>query len=419
MVKSPENNPPIRLSFFYGWVVVAAGMLGIFACLGLGRFALGMLLPAMARDLQLSYWQMGFISTCNFSGYLVAVLLCSWGLKQLGYRRLISIALITVGGSMALMGQANSPLILALLYIITGLGSGMANVPIMALVPSWFAPSLRGRAAGFVVIGSGFAIILSGKLVPYFNELQTDGWRLSWLVLGTIVLFVAGLCYWLIRDNPKGCGLTPLGKYSEPAAVSTDSYNDEKTANQVSSLTLAHCAALYFLFGFTYVIYVTFIVTTLVQERGFSEVAAGQFWAWVGFLSLFSGPVFGTVSDHLGRKKGLALVFAIQSLAYLCVGLPLPDIFLYFSIGFFGIVAWSIPGIMAALIGDYVGSQRTGQVFAFVTFIFGLGQIAGPFLAGILAEMNGSFTISFLLASILAVGAAVLALFLPNPPGRA
>jgi len=33
------------------------------------------------------------------------------------------------------------------------------------------------------------------------------------------------------------------------------------------------------------VIYATFIVTTLVRERGFSESLAGNFWMWVGILS--------------------------------------------------------------------------------------------------------------------------------------
>lgn len=31
----------------YGWIVVAAGMLTVFASIGFGRFALGMLLPSM------------------------------------------------------------------------------------------------------------------------------------------------------------------------------------------------------------------------------------------------------------------------------------------------------------------------------------------------------------------------------------
>ena len=49
------------LTFHYGWLIVFAGTLGIFACIGLARFALGMLLPAMGEDLQLSYTQMDTI----------------------------------------------------------------------------------------------------------------------------------------------------------------------------------------------------------------------------------------------------------------------------------------------------------------------------------------------------------------------
>ena len=56
---------------------------------------------------------------------------------------------------------------------------------------------------------------------------------------------------------------------------------------------IAQLGLLYLLFGATYMIFATFIVTTLVQDRGFSEAAAGQVWAWVGVFSLLSGPLFG------------------------------------------------------------------------------------------------------------------------------
>ena len=48
----------------------------------------------------------------------------------------------------------------------TGFGSGASNVPMMALVARWFDPARRGRAAGFVAIGSGFGIIASGAAHP-------------------------------------------------------------------------------------------------------------------------------------------------------------------------------------------------------------------------------------------------------------
>ena len=74
-----RNSPPGKSTFHYGWVIVFAGMLCIFACLGFGRFALGMLLPSMAATLHLSYSQMGFISTANFLGYLASVLVSATG----------------------------------------------------------------------------------------------------------------------------------------------------------------------------------------------------------------------------------------------------------------------------------------------------------------------------------------------------
>ena len=142
---------------------------------------------------------------------------------------------------------------------------------------------------------------------------------------------------------------------------------------------------------------------------------AGNFWSWVGFLSLFSGPVFGTLSDYIGRAKTLAIVFTIQATAYFLVAATLPDFFLYASIFCYGIVAWSIPGIMAALVGDYVGPQHAAGVFGFITFIFAIGQVAGPAIAGYIAEKAHSFSGSFMMASAMAAIAVTLSLRLAKP----
>jgi MFS family permease len=399
----------------YGWFIVATGTLCIFAALGFGRFALGMLLPAMASSLDLSYSQMGLISTSNFVGYLLAVLVCGFLTSRIGSRLLIFLSLLLVAVSMLLVSRADNFITIALFYTLTGMGSGAANVPMMALVASWFTSRQRGKAAGLIVIGSGFAILLSGKLIPYLNQLGdiSDGWRLSWTVLGIIVLAVSVICLVVIRDTPAELGLQPFSGKKHAESEQTEVIDQGMVG--VTQKDIYHIGAIYFLFGYTYVIYATFIVTTLVQERGFSEAVAGNFWSWVGFLSLFSGPVFGTLSDKLGRKAGLIMVFSIQLLAYLLVALKLPGNFLYLSIGCYGIVAWSIPSIMTALVSDYVGPQKTARVFGFITFIFALGQIAGPAVAGMLAEMYGSFASSFLMAAIFAAFAVFLTALLKKP----
>jgi MFS family permease len=409
-----QNHAIGRTSFHYGWVIVATGTLSILACLGFGRFALGMLLPSMAATLHLSYSEMGFISTANFLGYLASVLVSGHWAGRFGSRRFIFAALLVVGCSMALVSRATGFLSVLVLYMITGIGSGATNVPMMGLVSSWFSSSQRGRAAGFIVIGSGFAIMIAGRLIPYINlQVGAEGWRASWLILSGMVLLIAFVCLALLREKPSDKGLEPYGVDNAGAPAPRGA--EKKTGTIYKSGVIYYLGIIYFLFGYTYVIYATFIVTTLVKERGFSESVAGNFWMWVGFLSLFSGPVFGTLSDRLSRKTGLIMVFSLQAVSYLLIATRLPGMFLYLSILFYGLVAWSIPSIMAAAMGDYVGSQKAAAAFGLVTFIFGLGQISGPAVAGILAERTGSFSSSFYMAAGFAGLAILLTAFLRKP----
>ena len=401
-----------KLPFHYGWLIVAAGSLGTFACIGLARFALGMLLPAMGQDLLLSYSQMGAISTANFLGYLAGIVGCSYLVRRFGARRLTTAALLLSGFSMVGIGFASSLVSIMGLYILTGIGTAMANIPIMAMLSSWFASRLRGKAAGFVVSGNGAAIVFAGQAVPWLNGMTLYTWRLSWVVLGGVVILIGIICLLVLRNRPQDMGLAPAGQEAHGNVGQPHQLHRERT---VPLRLILHLGAIYFIFGFTFVSYATFIVTTMVQQYGFSQQTAGSFWSWVGLLSLFSGPLFGMLADRISRRFSLMVVFSVQTLAYLLAGLHLSVPFLFLSIGCFGIVAWSIPSIMAALTGDYAGPDKTFALFSAITFIFAIGQVAGPFLAGLIAEQTGSFSGSYLLAAALTGMAVLLALLLPKP----
>jgi MFS family permease len=400
------------LPFHYGWIIALSGLLTLLVALGLGRFALGMLLPSMASTLGLSYAQMGFISTGNFVGYLVAVLLCSHAVKRYGTCQTITTALLLVGLSLLSISWAKGFWQVLLWYTLTGVGSGAANVPIMGLVSHWFAPRWRGKAAGLIVTGNGLGIMFTGLSIPLINTWRgSEGWRTSWLAFGLIALVTALAVRVLVRDSPQALGMSPMGSDLE---LTTPAFSGTPLGYSTPGI-VRHFGSIYFLFGFSYAIYVTFIVTTLVKEQGFSEAAAGSFWFWLGFLSLFSGPLFGALSDHLGRKTGLIMVFTLQGLAYTMVAVPLADTLLYLSIGLFGFCAWSIPTIMAAAMGDYMGPQGAVKALGTVTFYFGIGQIAGPSLAGLWAQTSGSFASSYLLAAVLAAAAVLLTALLGKP----
>ena len=387
------------------------GTLTIFACLGLARFAFGMLLPSMRDALSLSYDEMGFLGTVNFAGYLVAVGITPFLLRRFSPRQLIASGLLLIALCMFGIAAGESYLSILLLYSCVGIGSGLANIPIMVLVSYWFRREKRGQAAGLIVVGSGFAIIFSGFIIPVLNEMfAQNGWRIGWAVLAAIVLLVAVVAAVLIRNDPAEKGLEPVGQTQELE------YDPSTSRGQFSPLRiLAHLGVLYFIFGATYVIYGTFIVTTMVEEYAFAEVSAGRFWSWVGFFSLFSGTVFGLLSDKLGRKGGLMIVFGVQTLAYLLAGSRFGTTALFASVVLYGVAVFAIPAIMAAAVGDYLGKARAAAAFSIITFCFAIGQTLGPAVAGMVAESTGTFTGSYLVSAVLTGLAIVCARFLPDP----
>jgi MFS family permease len=410
-----QQSPLLKTNnqMHYGWIITLTGMAVLFACLGLGRFSLGMLLPSMGSSLDLNYSQMGLIGTGNFAGYMISVVLAGIVAGAIGARWTISIGLVLVGGSMILISRAAGYMEVMSLYVATGIGSGLANIPMMGLVSHWFTKSNRGRAAGTILSGNGVAIVFAGLFVPWVNtSMGAEGWRTGWLTIGVICLVIATVASIFLRNEPAEKGTIPLGEI-EPLPISP--IQDTRKEQRSNKWTMVHLGCIFALFGATYAVYVTFIVITLVSERGFGENTAGIFWAVFGGLSIFSGPLFGYLSDRLGRKVGLMLVYILFTISYVLVALDLPNPFLYASIAIFGLTVWSIPTIMSAAVGDYTGPLRAVRALGFITLFFGAGQIAGPVVAGLTADITGTFSMAFWLCAILSLIAVLLSYFLRSP----
>ncbi len=400
-----------RTAIHYGWIIAALGFLIIFACIGLGRYAYTMLLPSMQAGLGLSYDRMGYISTANFSGYLLAVVMAPFLIRRFRPRAVIGGGLAIITFSMFAISASHSFLLPLVLYFLVGIGTGFANIPTMVLISHWFRSDQRGKAAGLMIGGNGAAIVFAGVMVPFLNRtFGENGWRVGWLTLAIISLLVAILAVLLVRNLPSDKGLDPLGRATPPSP--------EQLVPRTQSgdgSTLVKLGLLYLAFGATFMIYGTFIVTTMVREYGFSEAKAGVYWSWAGFFSFFSGLLFGSLSDRIGRKQGLALVFAVQTAAYLLAGLKTGSVGLMLSIALYGSAVFAIPAIMAAAVGDYLGLNRAAGAFATITVFFAVGQTIGPALAGVIAKTTGSFSGAYLLAAVITASAMVYALFLSTP----
>jgi MFS family permease len=356
---------------------------------------------------------MGYIGTGNFCGYLLAVVLAPQFIRRYRPRAVISGGLVLITIALAALSRCQGFVVPLTLYFLVGMGTGFANIPTMALISHWFRSSRRGTAAGLMIGGNGAAIVLAGFMVPALNRsFGADGWRVGWLVLGVIALAVTLLAAVLIRNHPADLGLEPVGT---PQPVSAEQLIPREKRGD--GLLLVRLGLLYLAFGATFMIFGTFIVTTMVRDYGFSEAKAGLYWSWAGLFSLFSGIVFGVLSDRIGRKYGLAIVFAVQTAAYLLAGSRPGSALLLLAIILYGCAVFAIPAIMAAAVGDYLGLSRAATAFATVTVFFAAGQTIGPATAGIIGKASGSFANAYLLAGLITAAAAVFALFLPRPQG--
>ena len=358
--------------------------------------------------------QAGMLATANLAGYLVLSAIGGALAARYGPRLLISAGLLLAGIGMLLTGFAQGFLAAAIWRALTGIGSGAANISVMGMLPAWFSARRRGLASGIAVAGSSVGLILVGPLVPYLlSTYGESGWRTSWFVFGGIALLLAIGCILLLRNKPAEKGLTPIGADAKDP-VPGPRMEKVEWRHVYRSAAVWRLGLVYIAFGFSYIIFMTFFVKRLMAEGGYTQQAAGGLFMTMGWFSLLCGLIWGTVSDVIGRKHTLGIVYLIHTAAFCLFALwPKPFGFTLAAI-LFGLSAWSIPAVMAAACGDMLGPKTAPAALGFITLFFGIGQALGPGIAGALADAAGSFTPAFLLAGGVAfLGAAGSSLLRP------
>ena len=404
----------------YGWVVIAMGTLTTIGAHGFGRMAYTLILPSMKDGLHFSYAELGLLGTGNFIGYLSLAIIGGFLASRFGSRVVITFGLILMGLTMILTGLAQSFSFAFFMRLLTGFGNGAAYVPAMALGSAWFALKRRGFATGIVSAGIGGGTLIAGLVVPPLLKVYgSEGWRFSWYYLGGGVLVISCLVYAFIRSHPGEKGLSPIG--FDEAKDSLKSPPEVGKAKPIQwglvyrVKEMWYLGFVYFMYGFSYIIYMTFFAAYLTKEIGVSQAEAGAIWAVVGGLSIFCGVIWGGISDLLGRKYGSALAYITLATAYAIFALVRNPMGFYLSAVIFGLTAWSIPTIMAAATGDYVGSKLAPAGLGFITLFFGIGQALGPAVGGHLADVTHSFLVPFLLASGVSLAGMFFSFYLKKP----
>jgi MFS family permease len=162
------------------------------------------------------------------------------------------------------------------------------------------------------------------------------------------------------------------------------------------------------LFGFGYVITATFLIT---MARISAAGPMIEFLAWfiTGLAAAVCLFVWKPVVTRLGLPATYVAALAVEAVGVLASVMLSPTVAplvggLLLGLTFITITAYGLQ------IGRKLSPKSPRRALAFMTAAFGVGQIAGPLVAGWVAEMTGSFTMPTILGALALVVCILLTL---------
>ncbi len=150
------------------------------------------------------------------------------------------------------------------------------------------------------------------------------------------------------------------------------------------------------------------ILPFYAEHYGASAFHVGLLSLSYSLMQFIFAPVWGRISDRIGRRPVLLLCLAGTGFGHILFGFSDSLIMLFISRSLTGIAAASIPVAMA-YISDVTTYEDRARGMGLVGAAFGLGFIFGPAIGGILSQYG--FPVPIFFASALSVIAAILAYF--------
>jgi MFS family permease len=367
-----------------------------------GRFAYTLILPDMMKSLGYTNTRMGILGMGIVLGYLLFCLLSAHVSHFIGEELTIKSAIFTLSIALFSLGYFSFFPIILFSFILLGACAAGCYIPLVALLNTSF--SAKGKAFGVVQGGTGVGIMLCGIIIPPLLGLSgTGGYSISWYTLSIInfIIFILSLFF-----------LKPERKKMQRTSYTPDTEGDQGRAIlQIMSTNraLRRITLVYFLLGFSYIIYATYFGAYSTLEMGFSKKSTGIMWSLFGINTIYSGIIWGIFIDKY-KKYSIALI--INTLLTISVLIIIPSriaALFYVSPFIFGLTFMGFITTIFSLISDEVQKEEMAKIFGATTLIHGTGQIISTPLAGYLKDITHTFKIPLAL-SVVALFISILLL---------
>jgi MFS family permease len=412
-----EKRPPISLSFYYGWFVLALCFLTTLTSAGV-RSSPSVLIHPLEAEFGWSRAAIASAVSMNLLLFGIAAPISGWLLDHYGPRKVMlgSLALLIVGvsGTIAMNHFWQFFLVWG---VIVGLGAGGVGSVLTATVGNRWFVAKRGLALG--ILGSASS---TGQLIflPLFMAMITyAGWRMGSMTLIIVAIILLPLIYLFMRDDPSEVGLEPYGA-GQPAAASPGgvaSLRGARAAN--ASITLREVlgtSTFWLLAGSFFVCGGTangLIGTHLIPheiDHGIPQVTAASLVGVMGGLNFVGTVLSGWMTDKVQPRKWLAMVYALRGLSLLI--LPFVQDFkglLIFAV-IYGLDWFATVPPTMAITADTFGKQNIGKIYGWIFMSHQIGAAIMASAAGALRTWVGDYQFAFLSGGVIAMIAAGLAL---------
>ena len=388
----------IKEKVFYGWVVVAAGLIISLISFGI-RYSFGVFFKSIESEFDLTR----AVTSGIFSVYMmlaaVFAVLGGWALDKYGPRRLILFIGIFTGLSLILTSQASAFWHLFISYsLLLALGTGAIFPAVNSTVSRWFYKR-RGFALGIASSGGGVGTIVVAPFATYL--IFSFDWRTALIILGIIAWLIIFPMAILFKKDPGDMGLLPDGEKSK--AIKIKLQNDENISQGTSlSLLEASRTSTFWFLGIIWLLLsvnVHLMLTHTVPnaiDLGISPIDAAGILSLMAVGAISGRIVTGRVSDSIGRKV------PIITCALLQVGVPIwliwiRDLWMFYLFAVvFGLSWGGIGSLVIVLIGDVFGVRNIGAIMGTMSVGWNIGAAIGPVVGGYIFDISNNYSIAFL-----------------------
>ena len=418
------------LSSFQIWIMVLIA--GVVVMDGFDVQTIGFVAPALTQDWHIDPTALGPIFGAALLGMLVGSASLSIFSDRVGRRPVLVGSTAFFSLCMLATAAAGSVPQLVFLRFLTGLGIGgvMANAVALA---SEYSPQRR-RATLLMWISCGFtggAIaggLISASLIPLW------GWRSVFLVGGLLPLGMAAVMYARLPESLLFLSLQPGGQdelrqllrriapefdpgpnwhLARPEGVRGRGSLTELFRNGRAPMTL-----LLWLISFANLLNLFFLANwlpLLSTRMGFSSSTAVLMGTTLQLGGLIGAIFLGPIIDRLGYYRVLVPVFLIAGFAVAAIGSPslsLPLLYLVILVA--GICVVGTQPALNALASTLYPTEIRATGVGWSLGVGRAGAIVGPVVAAQLVALDWSSQALFLVASIPALLACVVALGLAS-----